>query len=98
MLKRKMLHRKVAAGAPHAGHHFVRDQQHAIPPANIRDRLQVSWWRRNRSKRSSAHRLKDKRRHFPFGRLNRALQLGGVLLPTVTATIRAIKLAAITIW
>src|ERR1035437_8592603 len=73
-----------------------------MAPANLRDGLQVSWRRRDRSQCGAAHGFKDEARGFAVRRLDRALQFGGILLSAVVATIGAIasptKRAAIAVW
>src|SRR5450756_405822 len=90
MLNRKMFNRKISAGASHAGHHFIGNQQHTVTLANICDGLQVSWWRRDRSQRRAAHGFKDEARRLAVRRLNRALQLRGILLSAVAAAVGAV--------
>ena len=48
------------AGAAHAAHHFVEDQQHAVPVADLADALEVAWPPAGRQpSRRAAHRLGD---------------------------------------
>src|SRR5579863_554069 len=92
-----MLNCKIPPRASHAGHDFVGDQQHPMPPASLRYALQVSRRRYHRTQSRSADRLKNKRGRLALRSFNRFFEVGCVLLPTVTATIRAVVSTAIAI-
>ena len=51
------------AGAPHAAHHLVQNQQHAVAVANLADAFQIAGHRRHRARRCAHHRLGHKGHH-----------------------------------
>ena len=51
------------AGAAHAAHHLVEDQQHAVAIADLADALEVAFGRRHRARRRADHRLGDEGHH-----------------------------------
>src|ERR1700676_2450343 len=55
-----VLNRKWFAGAPHAAHDFVSDQQNTALAANCGDARGVAVWRNGRAERSANNRFKDK--------------------------------------
>ena len=59
---------EVAAGAAHAGHHLVSDQQHAVAPANFGNLLRIPRRRNHRAERRTAYRFEDERGRFAIGR------------------------------
>src|SRR5258708_21052454 len=56
----KMINGEVAAGAAHAGHDFVGDEQHAVTAADFGDALQMCWRRNDRAERRAADRFENK--------------------------------------
>ena len=73
-----LLPRMQRAGAAHAAHHLVEDQERAMPVADLAHRAEISLRRRHAAGRGADHGLGDERRHRigaeapEFG-----LQLGG---------------------
>ena len=51
------------AGAAHAAHHLVEDQQHAVAVANLADALEVAFGRRHGAGGGADHRLGDEGHH-----------------------------------
>ena len=51
------------AGAAHAAHHLIEDQQHAVAVADLADRLEIARHRRHRAERRADHRLGDEGDH-----------------------------------
>jgi len=92
-----MFHREVAAGAAHAGHNFVGDQQHAVTAADSGNRLQISGRRNHRAERGSADRFEDERGGLAVARFDGAFEFGGVLLSAVAAAVCAIEIATIAV-
>ena len=97
MFVARVLNRKISAGAAHAGHHLVGDQQNAMAPANFGDFLQISGRRDNSPQGRAADRFENKRCRFAVGRLNRVFQFSRVFLSAVPAAIGAVVVAAIAI-
>ena len=56
-----LLARVARAGAAHAAHHFVEDQQHAVAVADFADALEVAGRRGNRAERRADDGLGDER-------------------------------------
>ena len=92
-----MLDRKVFAGAAHAGHHFIRDEQDAVRATDVGDALEIAGRRRNRTQRRSTHGLKDKCGGRTLRLSDGTLQFRGILLPAVVARVGAVEFAAIAI-
>ncbi len=92
-----MFHREVAAGAAHAGHDFVGDEQHAVTAADVGDRLQISGRRNHRPERGSADRFEDEGGGLAVACLDGAFEFGGVLLAAVAAAVGAIEVAAVAV-
>src|SRR5438094_3552403 len=92
-----MLNRKVPSGAPHAGHYFIRDQQHSITSTNSSNALQIARRRRHRTKCRSADWFENKSCDAAFCAFNGMLQLSRILLPTLATAITAIKTASIAV-
>ena len=66
------------AGAAHAAHHLVEDQQHAVSVAHLAHRLEVARHRHQHAGRRAADRLGDERDHgLGPERLQRGLEFGG---------------------
>ena len=57
------LAREQIAGAAHARHHFVEDQQHAVLVADRANLAEVLAHRRHRARRRADDRFRDERRH-----------------------------------
>ena len=93
----RMFDREVAAGAAHAGHDFIGDQQHAVAAADFGDGLQISGRRNDRAERSPADRLENECGGLAVGGLDRAFEFGGILLAAVAASIGAIEVAAVAV-
>ena len=53
------------AGPAHAAHHLVKDQQHAVPVADLADAGEIAIKRRHRAKRRTDHRLGHERHDIP---------------------------------
>ena len=70
-----------APGPAEPGHHLVGDEQHAMPPADVRDRRPVAVGRDGGGQRGADDRLRDERRDVArAGRLERPVELGGELV------------------
>src|SRR5208282_1325649 len=92
-----MVDREMPSRTPHASHDFIGDQENAMPVADLSHTLKISGRWHYRTKRCPTDRFDDEGSDFALGRLDRLLQFCGVLLPAVTATIGAVKGAAIAI-
>src|SRR6266478_1671729 len=92
-----VLHRKIAPSAAHPGHHFIGNEKHTPLAANRRHFLEVSRRRSHCPQRGSTDWFKDEGSRLAVGLIHCPLELGGVLLAAVVATVRAVELAAITV-
>src|SRR5206468_6817999 len=88
---------EVAAGASHAGHDLVRDEQNAMAAADLRDTLQISGRRNYRAQGRPTHRFEDESGDLTVFFVYRSFEFGGVLLAAVAASVAAIEVAAIAI-
>ena len=92
-----VLDSEVAAGASHAGHDLVRDEQNAMAAADVRDTLQISGRRNHCAQGRSTYRLEDEAGDLTVCFFYRSFEFGGVLLAAVAAAVGAIEVAAIAI-
>ena len=53
------------ASPAHAAHHLVKDQQHAVPVADLADAGEIAIKGRHRAKRRTDHRLGHERHDIP---------------------------------
>ena len=92
-----MIDGKIPPGSPHARHHFIGDQQHAVTLANFRHSLHVARARNSGAKRSSTHGLQNECRRGAIGKLNRFFQLSRILFRAIFAPVNAVVDAAVAI-
>ena len=69
---------KEMAGAPHAAHHLIKDQQHTVTVTNVPDALKITFFSRHRAQRCPDNRLGDKGKDiFSAEAVNLRFQLVG---------------------
>src|SRR5579872_4185186 len=93
-----MLTREIATGASHASHHFIRDEQNAMAPADVSDGLRIARRWDDGAERRPAHRFEDKCRGLAIRGIDRFFQIVSILLAAIAAAVRAVVGAAIAIW
>ena len=92
-----MVYRELPPRSAHAGHNFIGNQQNFLALANLRDLLQISLRRHDRTQGGAADRFKNHGGCFVIGIGNGLLDLGCVFLAAVEAAIRAVVGAAVAI-
>ena len=97
IVSKPVLNREVAAGAAHAGHDFVGDEEHAVAVADFGDRLQVSGWGNDCAEGGSADGFENEGGGFAVGVFYGAFEFGGVLLAAVAAAVSAIEVAPVAV-
>src|SRR3954447_9973328 len=93
-----MVDGKVAAGATHSSHDLVGDQQNFMAATDFSNFLEITRRGNDGAESRTTDRLQNDGRDFTARGGDRCLDFQCILLPAVSAAVRAIVCAAIAIW